>query len=24
VRRWERDSRFGGFVWQARDEFDVL
>lgn len=24
VRGWERDARFDGFVWLARDEFDVL
>jgi hypothetical protein len=24
VRRWERDARFGGFVWLAHDEFVVL
>ncbi len=24
VRGWERDARFGGFVWLAHDEFEVL
>jgi hypothetical protein len=24
VRGWDRDVRFGGFVWLAHDEFDVL